>query len=178
MTVEGRGFFEIDCVSRIRHHDKPSGSNLTFHEYSWLKAWPILVAGYDQRRGGDGLHLIGKRKDRRPPSLNTAQGPRGAWHRVFTELLDHFAPATRVLVLMLHAGRTDAVIFNGFPAEGFKHFSGSLRFFGKLLAFIRGGAVTAAADHQRPRPVRVGEAEMQRRKTAHRQADDMGFFDL
>ena len=47
----------------------------------------------------------------------------------------------------------------------------------ELLALARLRAIAAAGDDQRQGALRVGQAEMECRKAAHRDADDMGFLD-
>src|SRR5262249_11383259 len=58
--------------------------------------------------------------------------------------------------------------------EALRHGGG---FGGELRAPVRGGAVAAARHYQGTSAFWIGEAEMQRRKAAHRQADDMRLVD-
>src|SRR5699024_9401501 len=48
----------------------------------------------------------------------------------------------------------------------------------ELGAGLRSGAIAAAGDHQRARPRRVAQAEVQGGEAAHRQTDDVCLFQL
>src|SRR5215471_8654257 len=95
------------------------------------------------------------------------------------ELIGEFPPAARVLVLELHAGRSERIGFGGLRhADVLEACSGGFRLLGKLLALVRRRTVTAAADAKRACPLRIRETEMQRRKSTHGKADDVGLVDL
>ena len=76
VLVEGRRLFEIDGVAGVRHHDQCGGRNCPLHEKARLETGPIFVARHDQRRHGDGLHLVHEIEQRRSPFLHAAHGAR------------------------------------------------------------------------------------------------------
>ena len=117
-----------------------------------LETGPILVAGHDQRRHGDGLHLVDQVEQRRPPLLHAAHGARRAFGRMLRELIGEFAPAARVLVLELHARRPERVTFGGLGhAQLFEILGGGLGFFGELCRAYR------ASRRSRSRPPPASE---------------------
>src|SRR5262249_10887096 len=106
------------------------------------------------------------------------EGARRTLARVLSELVDEFLPAAWILVLELHARRSERIGFGRLFHAGLLELSRrGLGFFGELLPLIRHRAVAAARHHQRTRALRVDEAEVQRREAAHGQADDMGLVD-
>src|SRR5215467_7401761 len=58
MHVEDGRLLEVDVVARVSHHDQCGGRDVLLHEDAWLQTWPVLVAGHDQSRHGDCLHLV------------------------------------------------------------------------------------------------------------------------
>src|ERR1700730_2594382 len=82
--------------------------------------------------------------------------------------------AARVLVFILNAGRPVGITF-GKSRHAFApyHAGDHIGFGPERLALVGFGAVTAAADAQRSRPLRMTQTEMQRRKPAHRKPYDM-----
>src|ERR1700686_2601787 len=98
---------------------------------------------------------------------------------MFGELISELTPATRVLVLELDARRPERIASSGlrhaYPLETPR---GGLDLGGELRPLVGRGAVAATGHHQRACAIRIGEAEMQRSKTAHRQADHMRIVDL
>jgi len=87
-------------------------------------------------------------------------------------------PATRVLVLKLHACRAARISLGGDLHAGvFDQRRGLCRFILELLPFARLGTIAASGDDQRYRAAGIDQAEMQCRKTAHRKAHDMRFGD-
>ncbi len=94
------------------------------------------------------------------------------------KLVGEFPPAARILVLELHAGRSECVGFGGFRhADVLEAHRSGFRLFGELFALVGRCAVAAAADRERARPIRISEAEMQRGKSAHGQANDVSLVD-
>src|SRR5882672_1829327 len=90
------------------------------------------------------------------------------------ELVAEFRPAARILVLILHAGRTERVGFRRLGhSEGFETARRGFRLVDELLAFVALGTIAASGDYQRASARRIGETEMQRGESPHRQADDM-----
>src|SRR5579872_6780262 len=81
----------------------------------------------------------------------------------------------RILVLILHAGRPVGVALGkSLHAPGPDRACDRVSFGAKFFALVRFGAITTAADAQRQRTFGMPQPEMQRRKTAHREADDVG----
>src|ERR1700719_1881437 len=98
---------------------------------------------------------------------------------MFGELTGELAPATRVLVLELDAPWPERVARSRLcHACLLETLRGGLGAGGELRPLAGRGAVAAAGHHQRACVIRIGEAEMQRSKTAHRQADHMRLVDL
>ena len=82
--------------------------------------------------------------------------------------------AARILVFILNAGRPIGVAFGkGWHAISPYDAGNRVGFGPEGLALVEFSAVTAAADAERSRPLRMPQAEMQRREAAHRQSDDM-----
>src|SRR5215475_4576785 len=89
------------------------------------------------------------------------------------------SPAARILVLVLHARRTERVGFGRlFHRQFLKTFCGCLSLLGKLspLAWCR--AIAATCNHNRAATVGIGKSEMKRGKSAHRKPDNVRFVDL
>src|SRR5262245_17400391 len=95
------------------------------------------------------------------------------------ELFGELAPAARVLVLVLYAGGAERIAFSRlFHRQLFEALGGGFRFLGKLHTLAGRCAVTAARHHDRAAPLPVREAEVKRRKPAHRKPDDVSLVDL
>src|SRR3981189_2951844 len=94
------------------------------------------------------------------------------------ELINEFAPATRVLVLVLDACRSERIAHGGWRrADLLKSARGGLGLCGELRLLVGRGTVAATGHHKRASAVRIGKAEMQRSKTTHGQAHDMRLVD-
>src|SRR3990170_4280076 len=93
------------------------------------------------------------------------------------ELVGELAPAAWILVLVLHARRPEPVLGGRRRPVGLEALRRGLALGAELLLFAGLRAVPAAADDQRPRPVRMREAHVQGREPAHRQADDVRAVD-
>ena len=94
------------------------------------------------------------------------------------EIGGKFGPAARVLVLELHARRADAIgLRRDLHAGAFDQRRGLRGLVVKLLALAGLGAIAAAGDDQRQGALGIGKAEMQGRKPAHRDADDVRLAD-
>src|SRR3984885_15642509 len=79
----------------------------------------------------------------------------------------------RVLVFILHTGRAIGVALGkGSHAVFPERARDDVGFSAENLALVGLGAVPAAADAERQRAAMMTDAEMQRRKTAHRDPDD------
>ena len=158
---------------------RPAGRDRALHQQRGFQAWPILVARHDQRRRGNGLHAIDQVEQRRPALLHATHGQRRTAGRISSELVGEFLPAARVLVLELHARRRERVAHRRLAhADLLEAPGGGLGFLRELRTLVGGCAIAAAADDQRQCALRIGEAEVQRRKSAHRQTDDVGLVDL
>ena len=95
------------------------------------------------------------------------------------ELLDEFLESARVLALELHPGRPFAVLRAGRRhALGIERLRRSLAFGAELVLLARLGAVAAARDNERPRAVRMREADVQGREPAHGEPDHVRLVDL
>src|ERR1700730_1860502 len=98
---------------------------------------------------------------------------------MFGELISELAPATRVFGLELDAHRAERIAHSGLRHAYLLETPRGGRDLGSELRPLVGrGAIAATGHHQRTRAIRIGEAEMQRRKPAHRQADHMRPVDL
>ena len=74
---------------------------------------------------------------------------------MFGKLIREFAPAARVLVLVLHARRAECITFGGpFHRQFFKALGRSFSFLSEFCALPRCRAVAAAGDDDRARPIR------------------------
>src|SRR5437763_16582483 len=90
------------------------------------------------------------------------------------QLREELGVAARVLVEVLHAGRAGAVALRDLGhAFGFDLRRRARRLLAELLALVGLGAVAAAGDDKRVCEFRVGKADMQDGKPAHRDADYM-----
>ena len=173
MLIESGRIFQVDGVAGIRHDDQPGARNGALHQEPRLEARPVLVASHHQGRSGDGADLIDELVQRGPPLLHAAHRVRRALVGMLGKLPGELAPAARVFVLELHARRSERV---GFCRLGHPRLESPRRCFGflcELGPLLRRSPIAAACDHQRTRPLRIREAEMQRRKAAHGKADDM-----
>src|SRR4051794_34136523 len=98
---------------------------------------------------------------------------------MLAELSQKLLKAARVLDLILLAARAGAVdageFLRTFLLEAVRH---HLDLAPELLGLFRLGAETDAAHHQRERALGIVDAEMQRRKAPHRQADNMRLVDV
>src|SRR6516164_1768658 len=98
---------------------------------------------------------------------------------MLSQLIDELAPAAGILVLELNARRSKPVGFGaGRHAHILEAARGGFGLGGELRPPVGRGAVAATGNDQRTRAIRIGEAEMQSGKTAHRQADHVRFVDL
>src|SRR4029079_18537032 len=163
----------------ISHHDQRRGRDVLLHENTRLETGPVLVAGHDQCWNGDGLHLVHQVEQRWPPLLHAAHGERRAFRRMLGELIGELAPAARILVLMLHAGRAQRIALGRLlHGQLFEPLGRGFRFLGEFRALARRRAIAAARHHDRAGSVAVSEAEMKRAEAARRQADNMSLVDL
>src|SRR4051812_46343099 len=101
--VERARLFQIDGMAAVLGHPECEGRDGALHEQPWLEAWPILVPGHDESGSSDGLHFLNETVQRGAARLNAAHGARRALGGMLSELIAEFLPATRVLVLKLHA---------------------------------------------------------------------------
>ena len=83
------------------------------------------------------------------------------------ELLGEFVPAARVLVLELDPRRPERIGLDRLRHALLEFPCGRLGFRCELLALIGRGTVAATRHHQRARALWIGEAEVERRETAH-----------
>src|SRR5689334_5830190 len=172
-AVEGVRILEVDGVAGLGQDDEPRARDRALHEEARLEAGLVLVAGDDERRHGEPLHVADELPERRPPHLHAAHGVGRALGRMLGELGCELVPAARVLVLVLDAGRADRVFRRGADHAGVDEGGGLLAFAAEALAPVGLGAIAAAGDDERTRERRVPEAEMERREAAHREPRDM-----
>src|SRR5215472_2152164 len=94
------------------------------------------------------------------------------------EVSGKLGPAARVLVLKLHPCGTLCIGLSGDLHAGVCDQRCRLcRLVVELLAFVGLGAIAASGDDEGRRPVGMGQTEMQRSETPHREADDMRLGD-
>src|ERR1700720_3834517 len=90
------------------------------------------------------------------------------------ELIGEFSPSARIFILELDAGRTERITFGRFGhAALLKTFCCRLCLGSELRTLIGRCTIATAGYHQGSRPLRIGEAEVQCRKSAHGQANDV-----
>jgi hypothetical protein len=166
-------------MAGIGHHHQRGRRDRPLHEKRGFEARPVLVTGHDEGWSRDRPHLVDEIEQRRPPFLDAAHGARRAFARMLGELVDEFFPAAGILVLELHARRSERIGLGGLRHAGPLELAcRSLRFLCELLTLVRRGPVAAARHDQRTRALRVGEAEVERREAAHGQPDNVGAVDL
>src|SRR5258708_3608020 len=98
LLVEQRRLLEVDRVAGIRQHDQAGIRDGLLHQEPGLQAQPVLVAGHDQGRRRDSLHLVDTVVERWAAHLHAAQGVGRAEARMLLELLQELLEAARVLV--------------------------------------------------------------------------------
>src|SRR6266567_4380646 len=154
MLIEGCRFLEVDGMAGVRNDDEAGAGNRPLHQQCGLEAWPVFVPGHDQRRRRTAARMLG-------------------------ELISELPPAARVLVLELHARRPERIAHSSLRHADFLEAPrGGLGLGGELRPLVGRRPVAATSDYQRTSAIGIGEAEMQRRKTAHGQADHMRLVDL
>src|SRR5580704_346312 len=98
---------------------------------------------------------------------------------MFGQLRDEFLETARVLHFQLLAAGPRAVDRRKLRcAVGFPTFGDDFDLMLELRALVRLGAHAGGADYDREGAFRIEHTEMQRRKTAHRQTDDVSLVDL
>ena len=88
------------------------------------------------------------------------------------KLLRELGPAARVLVLELDSRRPERVLFRGILPVRLEGRRRGLALGPELLLFVGLGTVAAAGDDERARAPGIGDADVQRRESAHGEADE------
>ena len=163
----------------VRHHRQRRAGDRLLHQQSRRQAWPILIAGQDQRRQGQRLHLIHKVVQRGPLALHTQLRVARAERRVLRQHARELGEPTRVLVLELHTRWAIGILRREDLHPLFlDECRDSLCLSAELLGLSLLRAVAAPRDAQRQRTRRMAEAIVQRGEPAHRQSDNMRLVDL
>src|ERR1044071_2527208 len=154
--VERLGLLDVDGVAGARQHHQAGVRDAALHEQRGLEAGVVLVAGDDERRDADPLHILDQLVEGRAAHLHTAHGERLAFRGVVGELPGELGPAARVLVLELHARRAEGILLRRLDPIRFKRSGGGLALGAELVLLFGLGAVAAAGDDERARALHFG----------------------
>src|SRR4249919_1691575 len=179
--IEFFRFLARERVTGARNDHQTGGRHRAAQENAGVDAPVILVADNNEQRHGESLQIRFHVPQRRPLGLQIDHGQRVTMRRMFAEDLHEFGITARILVLMGLTRRAVGVTRCGGPdvSRG-KHLAGLSRCRAGILhdLLVRARSVAAACGRHRNAALRMSDADVQRRKRAHRMADDVRFVDL
>ena len=143
---------DVDRVAAVRHHRQCRAGDRLLHQQARRQTRPVLVAGQNQRRQRQRLHLFHQVVQRRPLALHAQLGVACAQRRMLRQHAPELGEAARVLVLELHARRAIGV----FPGEHLHALLGDER--GDRHRPRRGTARSARARRRSRSPRRTATA--------------------